>query len=430
MVNDLRNLLSESSESAPYDEFDTSAILRAGRSRTRCRRATVIGAAGLAAAAVVGSTIALGGLVSDGTAPTSPSGDTSDPVGPVLHLEDATTTKLTPIFRSVDTQARATDFRFVDGVTEDGRAIVRDTTSDPERSLLKLVDLATEAETTLPDVPGAVGPVLEASAQRIVYSADVVSYGQGASRKMEARALVLDRATETWQRLRWPGLPTGSVLGRDIGPDGRLYVAINPGALDLQAPPPDGLTGELWSVSLTDPADVRDEDLVVGNFAIDDNRLVWSDRSQGFSNKLTVRDLQTGEDTSFDPHSGSCVQEYLGLDADHIVMSQDCVAQDGVTEDRVQVVTLTGEPVVTIQDVLIQGLVDDGGHLLIAAEGPGAKGVYSYDLSTGDFVRLSTSVALMGQIMMLGPVVEGYVVWAEGLKGSSLGSVQSVARVP
>lgn len=425
MVNDLRSLLHESSELAPYDEFDPSIILRAGRSRTRKRRATLIGAAGLAAAAVIGSTVALGGLDSPRTAPTSPSGDSSDPVGPVLHLEDASPVELTPMFRTVYKGGYNSDYRFVDGVTDDGQVIVRDNDGNPDHSKLELVDLATGAKTPLPDVPARVGPVLEASTERVVYSADAEPSGQDGGFLLEARALVLDRATETWRELRWPDLPTGWILSRDIGPDGRLYVAIAVGVED----PMTATTGSLFSVSLTDPADVRDEKLTVGSFAIDGNRLVWSDLSQTIISRLTVRNLDTGEESSFDPKTGPCSQANLGLDADRIVMSQQCGTQDGVTDDRVQVVTVTGEPVVTIQDDEIVGMVDGGGHLLITAQGQGGKGVYSYDLASGDFVRLSMSTSPMwGALGSFVP--DGYLVWAEGLQGSGLSSVQKVAQAP
>ena len=423
MVNDLRSLLHESSELAPYDEFDTSTILRAGRSRTRKRRATVIGAAGLAAAAVIGSAVALGGLAEDQTDRRSPSSDSSEPVGKVLHLEDATAVKLEPVFRSVYKGGYGADYRFVDGVTDDGQVIVRENSGDPELSRLKLVDLATKAETPLPDVPGRVGPVLEASSERVVYSADVDASGQGGSWDLEARALVLDRATATWRTLRWSDLPTGWILGRDIGPDGRLYLAIAPDVDD----PIFSNTGKLFSVSLTDPTDVRDEDLVVGNFAIDDDHLVWSELTQTINNKLTVRNLDTGDQLSFDPKSGPCMQATLGLEAGHIVMSQYCGNQDGVTDDRVQVVTTDGEPVVTIQDDEIQGTVDNGGHLVITAKGQGGEGFYSYDLDSGDFIRLSTSTS---SLWSSASVPEGYLAWAEEWPDSPMGWVQSVAEAP
>ncbi|WP_297735254.1 hypothetical protein [Nocardioides sp.] len=44
-----------------------------------------------------------------------------------------------------------------------------------------------------------------------------------------------------------------------------------------------------------------------------------------------------------------------------------------MTDDRVQVVSMTGEPVVTFQDDSIRGQLDGGGHLLIEAPGRGTR---------------------------------------------------------
>lgn len=429
MVNELRNLLHESSDNAPYDAFDPASVVRAGRSRNRRRRATMIGAAGLAAAAVIGSTVVLGALISDKPDPASPSGPNSEPVGPVLRLSDASPADLTPAFESFTDLGDVNTTRFLDGVTEDGRAIVRDSIDDSNRSRLTLVDLATRAEDPMPDIPGQVYVVLEANEEHIVYGADRTVDVQSRDRTSEARAFVLDLANETWRDMRWPNLPQGTMLGRDIGPDGRLYVAINTDADAMSTIDPDGMTGDLWSVSLTDPDDVRDEDQVVGNFAIDGNHLVWSELSNGMSNRLTVRDLETGEETSFDPHSGAyCTQSSLGVDADRIVMFQSCVAQNGITDDRIQVVSMTGEPMVTIQDAEIDGYVDGGGHVMIRAQKPKAKGTYSYDLATGDFLRLSTTIPGV-TVRFPWPVSDGWLMWTEGSEQVD-SWMQKVAQLP
>lgn len=425
MVNELRSLLHETSDNAPYAAFDAAAVLRAGRSRTRRRHAAVTGAVGLAAAAVVGSTVALGGLVTDGGDPAPPSSPNTEPVGHVLRLDDATSVDLTPIFRSVNDYDTPTSDRFIDGITEDGQAIVRNYAGTLDRANVMLVDLTSGAEQPLPSITGEARLVLEASEERIVYAGDVASR----DRRVEARALVLDRASATWREMRWPGLPQGTVLGRDIGPDGRLYVAVNTDVDALDSVNPDGLTGGLWSVSLTDPDDVRDEELVVGAFAIDGNNLVWSERRSGISNRLTVRDLETSEDSTFDPQSGRyCIQRSLGVDAGRIVMSQDCGTLNGVSDERLQVVSMTGEPVVTFQDDSLTGYVDGGGHLLISSDRPGAGGVYSYDLDTGDFERLSTSVPTLTDYVQE-PVSDGYLLWTEGSRQGT-GSSQKVARTP
>ncbi|HXH76976.1 hypothetical protein [Nocardioides sp.] len=423
MVNDLRSLLHETSDNAPHDHYDVASTIRLGNSRLRRRRATVTGACALAASAVIGSALVLGGS----TDRTPPDGPTTEPVGEVLDLQDATASDLEPILRYEIELAFATT-RFVDGVTEAGQALVRDATNNPNRWRSMLVDLATGAETSLPALPGPSAWLLEATDERIVYNYDNSTLQSGPTTR-EVGALVLDVASDTWREMRWPDLPEGTVLDRDVGPDGRMYVSINPDAEDLDTMTAEGLTGDLWSVSLTDPADVRDEGLVVGGFAIDGDHLVWSERAGGVSNQLTVRDMQTGEETSFDPQSGRhCTQTYLGLDSDRIVMSQSCGTEGGVTDDRVQVVTMTGEPVVTFRDDNIWGHVDGGGHVLIEAteRGDEGEGVYFYDLATGDFVRLSTSIV---RYVPPAQVAAGYLLWAEGL-GTDGMFAQTIARVP
>ena len=426
MVNELRSLLQESSDNAPYDDFDSAAILRAGRSRNRRRRATVVGVAGLAAAAVVAvSTLALD--LDPKADPATPVGPVTEPVGPVLTLSDATSAHLVPVLQTANDLDDVATARFLDGVTEDGQAVVRVDRSGQDSAGLTLVDRATGAEEPLPDVPGRISYLLEATGEHLVYSAEKVITGE--QRQTEARSLVFDRASETWRELRWPELPGGALLGQDIGPDGRLYVAVNPDADAMSALNGEGLTGDLWSVSLTDPEDVRDEDLVVGSFAIDDNHLVWSERSGGISNRLTVRDLESGDETSFDPQSGRyCLQSSLGVDADRIVMYQSCVTENGVSDDRIQVVSMTGEPVVTIQDDSITGSGDEGGHVIVSAAGHDNPGAYSYDLTTGDFLRLATGTTRF-HMTLWGPVAEGSLMWTEGQAGGE-GWVQKIALVP
>lgn len=421
MVNDLRSLLHETSDNPPHDHFDIDSTIRQGSSRLRRRRATVGGAVALAASAVIGSALVLGGS----TDRTPPDGPTTEPVGEVLDLQDATGSDLEPLLRYESEVGTPPGLRYVDGVTEDGNAIVR-TTSDLPRATMTLVDLATGAEYSLSNLPGIRHALLEVTDERIVYNDDATTTDpQTGERVQEVRALVLDGASETWRAMRWPDLPTGTLLGREVGPDGRLYVAVDPevdATLDSE-----GTTGSLWSVSLTDPADARDEGLVVGAFAIDGDHLVWGERVGGVSNKLTVRDLQTGEETSFDPQSGRhCTQTSLGVDSDRIVMSQTCGTEDGVVDDRVQVVTMTGEPVVTFRDDSIRGYVDGSGHLLIEATGEGDEGVYAYNLASGDFVRVSTSTA---PHVPPAQVADGYLLWAEGYRGE-MGFAQTVARVP
>ena len=79
----------------------------------------------------------------------------------------------------------------------------------------------------------------------------------------------------------------------------------------------EGDTYRLWSVSLTDPDDVRDEDLTVGDVAFTDTSMVWTDRTNGDSGRVHVRDLATGEEQAFDPRSGArCNLLSFGATAD------------------------------------------------------------------------------------------------------------------
>jgi hypothetical protein len=430
MVNELRSLLNESSENAPYAAFDAAAVLRAGRSRTRRRRAAVVGAAGLAAAAVVvGSTLALGQLEPERAAPATTS---TAPVGPVLHLADATPARLEPIFTHVNEDLEQANGQYVDGITTDGFAVFRDGPHGPQnQARMALVDLDSGDKAWLPDLPFHVNWLLEATADRLVYFGGTTG----------ASAVVFDRTTSTWHEVSWPSLPARDWNARALGPDGRLYLALANPRPDVASPqelPIDesgevddagavGETGDLWSVSLTDPDDVRDEALEVGNFAFDESHLVWTDRGNGKADRVFVRDLASGEETSFDPRSGSnCNQLGLSVDEGKIVMSQYCGTEGRVRDDRIQIMTLDGEPVVTIQDDGIDGSANNGGRVLVYSYLPDQAGHYAYDLASGDFVRLGTTDSMYG---MGGPVTDGYLLWTEGYQGRE-GSVQKIARVP
>ena len=113
---------------------------------------------------------------------------------------------------------------------------------------------------------------------------------------MSSRPLldIFDRATGAWSTLTWPTLPADDNPSFvTIGPDGRAYVAVTADRGDVpEGGWPTGPDGEaddadaegdvraLWSMSLTDPTDVRDEGLRVGAFAFTDDALVWTDSDE------------------------------------------------------------------------------------------------------------------------------------------------------
>jgi len=435
MVNELRSLLNESSENAPYAAFDAVAVLRAGRSRTRRRRASAIGvSAALVATVVVGSTLVLDG---NGPGNAAPATRSTAPVGPVLHLDDAVPADLEPIFTHVNKNLNEANGQYVDGITTDGLAIFRDGPHGVDNtSRIALVDLDTGTKSWLPDLPSQTHWLIEGTEDHLVYFG-----GAGASTMDGVGAVIFDRATAAWREISWPDLPPTSPGGMSIGPDGRLYVAVTnprPDRAVTQEFPTDasgevddagavGETADLWSVSLTDPDDVRDEGLEVGNFAFDESHLVWTDRGNGMASRVFVRDLASGDETSFDPQSGSnCNQLGLSVDESKIVMSQYCGTEGVVRDDRIQVMTLAGEPVVTIQDDGIDGGSNSGGQVLVYSYPPNQPGSYAYDLASGDFVRLGRTDSMFG---MGGPVTDGYVLWTEGYHGRK-GSTQRIARLP
>jgi hypothetical protein len=118
----------------------------------------------------------------------------------------------------------------------------------------------------------------------------------------------------------------------------------------------------LWSASLTDPTDVRDEGLTVGSVAFTDGSMVWTDATNGDAGRVHVRDVETGEETAFAPRSGDrCNLLGFGATGEHVVMSQYCgTYDDGVRDDRVQVVGTDGDQVVTVQGSDIRGGPDLG----------------------------------------------------------------------
>jgi hypothetical protein len=285
---------------------------------------------------------------------------------------------------------------------------------------MALMDPATGDKDWLPDLRAGqqqTWPVGLGADQLVLVS------GQGGM-KVQMRAHVLDRATQQWSTITWPDLPKVEYPRGVMGPDGRLYAFVP--AVMGRAPEggwPEGPDGEaddsdadgssyhLWSLSLTDPADVRDEALTVGDLAFTDSSMVWTDRTNGDAGLVHVRDLATGVEHSFDPHTADrCNLLSFGATDDRVVMSQYCgTYADGVRDDRVQILTTDGDQVVTLQDSGIDGALWGGGDVVsITGYEQGRAGTYVYDLGTDRFLRLSDSFSSWG---LGGPTPEGQLLW-------------------
>ncbi|MBM7518185.1 hypothetical protein [Nocardioides nitrophenolicus] len=421
MVNEMRALLHEAVASPPADDVDLAAVLDGGRRRVRRRRA---GLAGGVAIAVVG-VMAVSSLVGRGAdGRDEPAASVVPrPEGPVTRLTDARAavagTDYDVLSSYTNDDLEAANGQYYDGVTDDGLILFRDGPHGAEnRSRYALLDPATGAKQWLPvlDDQSQAWPV-ELGTDRLVLASL-----EGLERPGPLVVHVFDRATRSWSTMSWPGLPDGSEGPiPKLGPDGRLYVGIP--ATQGTAPPggwptgPDGEaddaaapgdTHDLWSVSLDDPADVRDEHLRVGAVAFTDDAMIWSAVSGGVNDRIHVRDLATGAEHDFDPGSGrKCNLLGFGAVGDRIVLSQYCGTYDNGRDDRIQVLTTDGEPVTTIQGDGIDGWVT-GGLVEITSYERGRAGTYVYEPASGAFARVSKANS---SFSLGGPVPDGYLLW-------------------
>lgn len=432
MVNELRALMRDATDRPPHDPGDLRVVLGAGRRRVRVRGAVTAGATALAVGAIgLGANAWVSPSPADLAAAGVPRAE-----GPVVRLGDARPAVEGQDYREVASVTNedldSDNGHYVDGVTDDGLILFRDgPRSDQLHPRFALMDPASGAKDWLPGTRGlgqSQVVAVELGVQRLVLLGPDEQSGDGSSMSLVAR--VYDRASGAWHTVRWPGLPAADgPWGSRVGPDGRLYVRVPatrgevpeggwPQGPDGEAEDADaqGDSFELWSASLTDPSDVRDEGLRVGLFGFTDDALVWSDSSNGDAGVLHVRDLATGEETSFDPRLGARCN-LLGLDVagDRIAMSQYCgTYAGGVRDDRVQVVTTDGEPVVTVQDSGVDGgdLVGGGDYLTVVAYTRATGGTYLYDIAAGTLEQLSDSPSSwnVGQ----GPTPGDQFLWSEG----------------
>lgn len=424
MVNELRDLLHANVASPPHDTVDLSAVLQGGRRRVRRRRIAAAGGTAAACAAVIGLTSLVWPSPPDLDAAGVPTPD-----GRALHLAGAQEALPGVDYRVLashtNADLEADNGQYFDGVTEDGLILFRDgPRADLLRARYALLDPATGAKAWLaaPPLPeaGQLWPV-DLGRQQLVLTG--LRHGPGGQARL--LALVYDRTAQQWSRLDWPGLPALDGPGSEtLGPDGRLYVRVPategkppaggwPTGPDGEADDADaaGDTYRLWSVSLTDPADVRDEGLTVGSVVFTDTSMVWTDSTNGDSGRVHLRNLATGDERAFDPRSGArCNLLSFGATDDRIVMGQYCgTYAGGVRDDRVQILSTAGEPVVTLQDSSIDGaLAGDSGVVTVTSYQRGRSGTYVYVLGTDRFLRVSRGVS---QWSTHGPTPEGRFMW-------------------
>ena len=153
----------------------------------------------------------------------------------------------------------------------------------------------------------------------------------------------------------------------------------------------------LWSVPLDGSSPPRRE-AEVGDFAIDGSTLVYTEANNRPIDRVTVRNLETGKEHSFDPQSGDrCNQLSLGVARGVIALGEFCGEKGPIRDDRVHVVTTDGRPLVTLQGSGIEVGGVSRGFVTATAYGEGAPaGTYVYDLDASRMVRISTDVGEPG----------------------------------
>ena len=432
MVNELRELMREATDRPPQDPSDLRALVGSGRRRLRVRRATQVGASALAAGAIAMASMSwLNPSPADLAAAGVPRPD-----GPTIRLAESSPAVQGTDYRTLTSYTNedleSDNGEYFDGVTDDGLVLFREGQTATRDERYALMDPATGAKQWLDDRPGSG----EQSWAVDLGDEQLVLMRLTGGSKMRPRIDVLDRGTGAWRTISWPTLPAQDDFPLlRMGPDGRAYVTVmaDPGDIPEGGWPlgPDGEADDadaegdvrtLWSLSLTDPSDVRNEGLQVGEFGFDGDRLVWTDSSNGAAGTVHVRDLSSGEETSFDPQLGDrCNLLAFDVAGGRIAMSQYCgTYEGGVRDDRVQVITTDGEPIVTIQDSGVDGgdLVAGGDFLTLTAYGRATGGTYVYDVEEGRLLRLSDghSPWAVGQ----GPTPGDQFLWSEPA-GSGLG---------
>ncbi|WP_408897919.1 hypothetical protein ACJ5H2_02155 [Nocardioides sp. R1-1] len=447
MVNEMRALLHEAAASPPADDIDLAAVLAGGRRQVRRRRAGLAGGVALTLATAVAATALVGRPDAGRDAPAATA--VPRPDGPVLRLADARQARegvdYDVIASYTNEDLDAANGQYYDGVTDDGLILFRDGPRGLRNKVrLALLDPATGERDWLPglDEREQTWPV-ELGAQRLTLAS--VAYDDTEPFGGTLRAHVYDRAARAWTTVSWPGLPrTSGSRSPVMGPDGRIYVGV---PATQGSPPPggwptgpdgeaddagaEGETYDLWSVSPTDPADVRDEGIRYGALAFTDDAMIWSETTNGTNDRIHVRDLATGDEHDFDPRSGErCNLLGFGAVDDRIVLSQYCGTYDDGRDDRIGVYTTGGDLVTTIQGDGIDGWVT-GGVVKVSSHGRERAGTFVYEPDSGRLTRVSEANSSFG---LGGPTPPGYLLWdtpvgeAPGPEQPIPGATQWLAR--
>ena len=388
MSLDLRHLLHRGVETPTPEPPDIDRLVTVGRQRVRRRRATVGSAlAALAVAAALAPTL-LPRLGPPAPGPVGP----IEPVGRVVHLSSAR--QATPADVRVLATLRSGNLDEANGtylgpVVDGGLVLVQDGPHGIRNvSRWGLLDPVRGVTTWFPRLDAGDGPgtFVGYDAQRLLMSSDLLN----------GRRVVLwslDRASERWTRIPVdlspidPGSqdPTTS-LRAGVLDRGRYWFEVQPLGRFYR--------GHLWSASLTGSHRVRDEHLDVGTWDLHDGVLVSMGYDSQPSSQMTVRDLRTGSVDTVDTRSGrDCSQLGLRRIGPDVLLSQYCGTSGGRRDDRAQVVTLTGRPVVTVQDDDMDVAGSSDRYVAVLSHRPGHEGTFVWDLARHRLLQVSAGAS-------------------------------------
>jgi hypothetical protein len=405
-MNDLTTLMHQASDQAPPDRVEVATLVRAGRSRVRRRRAV----AGIAVAAVAGLVAGVPMLFDAPSRTAQPSGEP----GQVLRLADATAAQ-----RGVDYDvlatftAHATDSafegEFVRGVLSDGTVVVQ--------SYPRGIDAASRVTLVGPDgsrpvdAPRSLGNYLGATPTALVFGADANGIWTLDLVSLGWRETLEGRDFDT----NAPAQPLSATRGR-------------PTEVHLARAADQEHTRAIYAATLGE----RDgsELATGGDVSAFGSHVAWTASYDAPNDRVFVRDEATGTKTSFDPHTGRCDQQDLGLTADRVVVMVNCAHAGGEQSetdvvDRIDVFDLTGKPIARITGDELGPVRMTDRFLTISSWKRSEAGTYTYDLATGRFLKVEDSMSgLTGRETGTGSTL----VWQERLDGDS-GATYVVAQM-
>lgn len=396
-MTDLKELLEGQIAQQPHDAGDAQAAIRAGRRKLQTRRAAAVGGAALTSALAGALVLSLTRIDPAGTPEDGPA------VGPELSFADAQ-----PAVEGVDydlldhnvmteTDQDVTSITY-DGFTTDGLGYAH----QEYQGRPVLVDPRTREKDLLPKPPTGtlfMAPPTYLGTDRLVF----VTGGDGQERFLDpgekspaagmATGLTFDRASRIWSKTTWTGLPEdGYPDNAVLGGDDRIYLAIGVFRTSGSIGRPTAF--DVWSVSVEDPSDVRDENLTVGSLTGVGSSLVWTDPPGTASPKIHLRDLANGAgaETTIDGRAG-CLPTVGSSGNDELVLAQFACEDDA--KDQVAVYTKAGDHLASVvgKDAVAGGLNDT--HLLAYVPG----GTYTLDLESKELLKVSNDSDHESQIL-------------------------------